>query len=95
MTDRPGAGRWDVKYLYVTFKGGPDNRRDETGEITGMASEVNRYFALQNPGYKLRYDTFEGALDVQHLPLPITNEEFRDLFLRFRRGSTLGPPLEL
>ena len=94
VTDRPGAGRWDVKYLYVTFKGGPDNRRDETGEITGMASEVNRYFALQNPGYKLRYDTFEGALDVQHLPLPITNEEFRDLFLRYRPGSTLGPPLE-
>ena len=83
-----------MKFLYVTFAGGPDDRRDVNGQIAGMAADVNRYFASQFPGHRLRYDTFDGALDIQHLPLPVTNAEFRDLFLRARPGSTGGPPLE-
>ena len=95
LIDRPGAGIWDIKFLYVTFKDGPDSQRDVNGQIAGMASEVNRYFSSQNPGNRLRFDTYKGALDIQHLPLPISNSEFRELFLRSKPGNTQGPPLEI
>jgi hypothetical protein len=87
--DRPGVGQWDVKFLYVTFKGGPDSKRDEDGSIAAMASEVNRYFQSQFPGNRVRFDWYKGALDVQHVELPFTNKEFQDLFLRYRAGNTL------
>ena len=74
--DRPGANTADIKFIYVTFKEGPDSRRDANGDIAGMASEVNRYYQSQFPGKRLRYDTFEGSLDVQHMQLPLSNAEF-------------------
>jgi hypothetical protein len=74
--DRPGANTADIKFIYVTFKDGPDSRRDANGDIAGMASEVNRYYQSQFPGKRLRYDTFEGGLDVQHMQLPLSNAEF-------------------
>ena len=74
--DRPGANTADIKFIYVTFKDGPDSRRDANGDIAGMASEVNRYYQSQFPGKRLRYDTFEGGLDVQHVQLPLSNAEF-------------------
>ncbi|MFZ9577712.1 MAG: hypothetical protein ACO3AK_02930, partial [Ilumatobacteraceae bacterium] len=58
--DRPGANTADIKFIYVTFKDGPDSRRDANGDIAGMAGEVNRYYQSQFPGKRLRYDTFEG-----------------------------------
>lgn len=87
--DRPGTSKWDVKFLYVTFKGGPDSKRDVDGSIAAMASEVNRYFQSQFPGHRVRFDWYKGALDVQHIELPYTNKEFQDLFLRYRAGNTL------
>ncbi|MFM7963187.1 MAG: hypothetical protein ACKPBF_04350, partial [Actinomycetota bacterium] len=74
--DRPGANTADIKFIYVTFKDGPDSRRDSNGDIAGMASEVNRYYQSQFPGKRLRFDTFEGGLDVQHMQLPLSNAEF-------------------
>jgi len=74
--DRPGANTADIKFIYVTFKDGPDSRRDANGDIAGMAGEVNRYYQSQFPGKRLRYDTFEGGLDVQHMQLPLSNAEF-------------------
>lgn len=79
--DRPGVGRWDVKFIYATLKDGPDSRRDVSGDIEGIANDVNRYFESQFPGHRLRYDTFNGRLDVQLIQLPITNKELRGLFV--------------
>jgi hypothetical protein len=89
LVDRPGSTKWDVKFLYVTFKDGPDDERDVDGSIAAMAGEVNRYFESQFPGHRVRYDRYKGALDVQHLALPYTNKEFQDLFLRYSAGNTL------
>lgn len=80
-TDRPGVGQWDVKFIYATFKGGPDSRRDISGDIQGIANDVNRYFESQFPGHRVRYDTYQGRLDVQYVELPVTNKEFRSLFV--------------
>jgi hypothetical protein len=88
VVDRPGANTADIKFIYVTFKDGPDSRRDANGDIAGMASEVNRYYQSQFPGKRLRYDTFEGGLDVQHIQLPLSNAEFNR---RWCFGSSDSP----
>ena len=85
-TDRPGANTADIKFIYVTFKNGPDSNRDSNGQIAAMASEVNRYFRSQFPGKQLRYDTFNGRLDVQHVQLPMTNREYNDIWLNYAGG---------
>jgi hypothetical protein len=70
-----------VKFIYATFKGGPDSRRDINGDIQGIANDVNRYFESQFPEHRVRYDTYQGRLDVQYVELPITNTDFRSLFV--------------
>jgi hypothetical protein len=85
-TDRPGANTADIKFIYVTFKDGPDSNRDSNGQIAAMASEVNRYFRSQFPGKQLRYDTFNGRLDVQHVQLPMTNKDYNDIWLNYASG---------
>ena len=79
-TDRPGANVWDVKFSYATFKDGPDSKRDTNGQISALASEMNAYFRRQRPGYELRFDTSGGRLDIQHIPLGVTVQEFDSLF---------------
>jgi hypothetical protein len=78
--DRPGPNVWDVKVLYATFADGPDDERDINGQLVEIASGLSDYFARQRPDYRLRFDTFGDSLDVQHLPLSVTAEEFRALF---------------
>jgi len=78
--DRPGPNVWDVKVLYATFKGGPDSKRDTNGQLATLATNINGYFSRQRPGYQLRFDRFNGQLDIQHIALPVTAEEFSKLF---------------
>lgn len=78
--DRPGPNVWDVKVLYATYADGPDDQRDTNGQIVSIASGLSDFFARQRPGFRLRFDTFDGSLDVQHIPLSITRDEFRNLF---------------
>ena len=40
----------------------------------------------QFPGKQLRYDTFNGRLDVQHVQLPMTNKEYNDIWLNYAGG---------
>jgi hypothetical protein len=79
-TDRPGPNMWDVKVVYATFRGGPDSSRDTNGQLATVASGIAGYFARQRPGYDLRFDTYDGRLDVLHLPLSQTADQFRKLF---------------
>ena len=78
--DRAGPNIWDVKVLYATFKSGPDDKRDTNGQLARLATEINGYFGRQRPGFKLRFDTFAGKLDIQHIALPVTTQEFSALF---------------
>ncbi|NCZ86279.1 MAG: hypothetical protein EBY95_02380, partial [Actinobacteria bacterium] len=68
--DRPGSVNYDVKFIYATFVDGPDERRDTSGAIAGIAADVNRYMTTQFPGHRVRYDMFEGQLDVQYVQIP-------------------------
>jgi len=79
--DRPGSANYDVKFIYATFVDGPDEKRDTSGAIAGIAADVNRYMTTQFPGHRLRYDMFEGQLDVQYVQIPVTNRAFRSYFV--------------
>lgn len=75
-TDRPGPNVLDIKPVYVTFKGGADDRHDVSGLIAQMVSSTVDWMAEQNPGFTIRVDTFDGLPDIQHVQLPITQAEF-------------------
>ena len=70
-----------MKFIYATLLDGVDERRDINGEIAGIARDVNRYFQMEYPGHRIRYDTFGGRLDIQHIQLPITYAGLRELFV--------------
>lgn len=74
--DRPGANILDIKPLYITFRDGADDGRDTDGTIATLATNTVDFFAEQHPGFELRLDTYDGLPDIQHVPLPITREEF-------------------
>jgi hypothetical protein len=74
--DRPGANVLDIKPVYITFRDGADDARDTDGTIATLATNTLDFFAEQHPGFELRLDTYEGLPDIQHVPLPITREQF-------------------
>ncbi|MFM8016278.1 MAG: hypothetical protein ACKPCO_09475, partial [Actinomycetota bacterium] len=74
--DRPGANILDIKPLYITFRDGADDGRDTDGTIATLATNTLDFFAEQHPGFELRLDTYDGLPDIQHVPLPITREQF-------------------
>ncbi|MFP5331108.1 MAG: hypothetical protein ACLGHX_01900, partial [Acidimicrobiia bacterium] len=79
--DRPDQlGGHRFKVVYITAADGPDYRRDENGEIAEAVFWLNHTFAQQNGGFGLRFDTYEGALDVQHVQLDATLAELPSIF---------------
>jgi hypothetical protein len=86
-TDRPGAGVFDLKPVYVTLKNGPDNQRDTDGTMNVFLESMLSWFSEEFPGRELRVDRFNGALDIQHIELPVTTEEYLELFSKDPRGG--------
>lgn len=74
--DRPGPNILDIKPIYVTFKGGADDRHDVDGLIAQMVSSTVDLMAEQHPGFTIRVDTFDGLPDIQHVQLPVTQAQF-------------------
>ena len=84
--DRPGSNILDIKPVYITFRDGPDDARDTDGTIATLVTNTLDFFAEQHPGFELRLDTYDGLPDIQHVPLPITRDEFLA-----RWTTTYGP----
>lgn len=70
-----------VKFIYVVPKFATDRRRDVSGELARYAFETNEWLASQNGGYGLRFDTYQGALDVGYLTLDVTKDQWYDIFV--------------
>jgi hypothetical protein len=70
-----------VKFIYVVPKFATDRRRDISGELARYAFETNEWIASQNGGYGLRFDTYQGALDVGYLTLDVTKDQWYDIFV--------------
>ena len=93
--DRPDDGGESgpkVKVIYAVPSFARDRRRDVTGEIARGLFQTEEWRALQNGGYGLRYDTFNGALDIGFMTFESTKEEwyarFQDVrpYPGFRNG---------
>jgi|GEM_PF-855044 len=78
--DRSGSGIWNIKVVYATLKDGPDESRDSNGQLAYVAEKIADYFARQRPGFQLRFDRFGDSIDIQHIELPATAEQFRAKF---------------
>ena len=70
-----------VKFIYVVPRFATDRRRDVSGELARYAFETNEWLASQNGGYGLRFDTYQGALDVGYLTLDVTKDQWYDIFV--------------
>ncbi|MFM8957477.1 MAG: hypothetical protein ACKOJH_08655 [Actinomycetota bacterium] len=70
-----------VKFVYVVPAFATDRRRDVSGELARYAFETNEWLASQNGGYGLRFDTYQGALDVGYLTLNVTKDQWYDIFV--------------
>ena len=78
VIDRPDdrSDRAQVKVIYVVPSFGTDLRRDTTGEISQAVFAANEFWARQNGGFGLRFDTFQGALDVGYMTFQSTKADW-------------------
>lgn len=78
--DRPDdqAG-YQVHFVYVLPSDGVDRFMDLSGQIELSANAANHWLARRSEGLQLRYDTFEGALDISFLRLPYSAEQLNAL----------------
>ncbi|MFM8016289.1 MAG: hypothetical protein ACKPCO_09535 [Actinomycetota bacterium] len=65
-----------VKVIYVVPSFSMDRRRDVSGEIARAVFAADEWWASQNGGFGLRYDTFRGALDVGFMTVDMTKQEW-------------------
>ena len=73
--DRPDDNEaFQIHFIYALPSDGADRFMDVNGQIELSANAANRWFALQSGGSQLRYDTYNGALDVSFMRLPYTAE---------------------
>lgn len=86
-TDRPddnpdGA---QLKFIYVVPSFAQDLKRDTSGEISRFAAYADEWWSLQNAGYGLRLDTYQGAIDVGYLALNMTKEQWASYFAEYNK----------
>lgn len=75
FVDRPDDSNLpQVHVYYVLAKDSPDERFDVNGAIAKSLDSANRWLAA-NGGKSVRYDTFQGALDVTFVRLDQTEAE--------------------
>jgi len=74
-TDRPDDHEgFQIHFVYALPSDGEDRALDLNGQIETSARAANRWLAEQSGGSKLRYDTFNGKLDVTFLQLEYSAE---------------------
>ncbi len=74
--DRPDdLDGYQVHFVYAIPRDGTDRLRDLNGEIVLSASAANYWLASKTDGQSLRYDTFDGELDISFLALPLPAED--------------------
>lgn len=78
-TDRPDdIEGYQIHFIYALPRDGEDDLLDVSGEIALSAAAMN-YWLEGQTGHRLRYDTFQGELDVSFLQFSQTADEISDL----------------
>lgn len=78
--DRPDdSDLFQIHFVYAIPSNGIDRFRDVNGEIELSANAANYWLSQQTGGIKLRYDTYQGKLDVTFLQLIYSADEIQAL----------------
>ena len=89
--DRPDdSDGYQVHLLYVLPSDAPDELLDTDGTILTSATAANNWFKEQT-GARLRFDTFQGALDITFVRLNRTDAQYNALGPT--RGQTIRSDL--
>lgn len=85
--DRPDdvAGS-QVHVIYVLPRDGLDQSFDTDGTIGGAIQWARNWFAEQTGGRRVRFDTFQGAVDITFLRTNRTDAEYVSMGVRIRDG---------
>lgn len=76
LVDRPDESSLrQVKALYVLPSDGADRAFDTNGRIATSIESVQRWFEAQSGGTRLRFDTYDGQLDIAFIRLSKTTAE--------------------
>lgn len=76
--DQPDDHRgFQVHVAYVLPSDGQDERLDTDGAIAGSVASLQAWLAQQTGGARLRFDTFQGRLDITFIRLSRTDAEIR------------------
>jgi hypothetical protein len=75
--DRPDdfPGMYQVHLLYVLPAGAKDRKRDLDGKINKSIRAGNDWFYKQSGGSKIRFDTYQGQLDITFVQMDMTSAE--------------------
>ena len=78
--DRPDdqPGMYQVHMLYVLPAGAADRQRDLDGRINQSVEAANNWLFTQSGGSKLRFDTYQGQLDITFVQIDMTSAEVYD-----------------
>lgn len=78
--DRPDdhPDQYQFHILYVLPANAKDRQIDLDGTISRSVEAVNQWFSEQSGGSTLRFDTYQGQLDITFVQLEMTNKEFLD-----------------
>ena len=78
--DRPddAPGMYQVHLLYVLPSGAQDRQRDLDGKINTSIEAANNWLSGQTGGSNIRFDTYQGQLDITFLELDMTSDEIYD-----------------
>jgi hypothetical protein len=80
--DRPDdqPGQYQFHVIYALFKDQDDYERDLDNSIAKSIKLANGWFDEQSGGSTLRFDTYQGELDVTFVQFDKTAREVRDIF---------------
>lgn len=82
LVDRPDdSDEYQLHFFYAVPSDSKDDLLDVNGQIALSAAAMNTWLEGQT-GHRLRYDNFDGALDVTYLPLEPTADEINELDTR-------------
>ena len=86
-TDRPDdvAGT-QVHVMYVLPRDGADQSFDTDGTISGAVQWARSWFVDQTDGRRVRFDTFQGTVDITFLRTDRTDAEYVSMGVRIRDG---------
>lgn len=76
-SDRPDdePNLYQLHVLYIVTKDFKNTTRDLDNSIEMQTEQVNKWFSEQTGGRTLRFDTYNGKLDITFIILPLTESE--------------------